>query len=673
MTPFSLAVIVLLTIILTVAPLILGAARLWIQMPLLGGVALLMLILGAKLIGKASPGIVRRVDLIDLSVVAFVGYAVVRWLTSPTEYFSRIEILDIVAYATIFFACRYALPQRKLGLVLIYIVVTLGVFETCFGYYLSNHLDWFPFGETEKLHLHYAPRWTGTYGCPNHYSALLVMAVSGALALACFSKLPWPARIVLFYLAGMTMIGVMYSVSRGSYLGLMAAVGALTIFGLRHGSVRWWVPTAGAVVLIFAAGAAFSLSSHVRERTMEAVSMVQKGNYEVYCRYELAKDALRISADHPFFGTGPATFVFIHPQYQSATFDRKAVLTHDDYLNCLADYGFVGFGLAMIFVVAVTFKFFQTLRGDVRWQDRVVIAAGFAAWSALLIHSVVDFNMHIPANAFWLFALTGLGLGRLKTDSVGAHWSIVPLAPLGRGLGWAVVVLSFCFAFMVARTGIGAVLYDRAYADAIIIPINQSIEQVDASLSFDRGNVSSWVLLGDLHRYRASRNDTFEEQVAEGQKALDAYQRAIRLNPLDDTIRARMGMTYDLMRRYSEAFFCYQAAVKAQPYNGQFWSWLGNHYWSRGMTDKAQEAYAKAQACPHGFEGSQDALKELQTLPGLEALPEQSSVVATPEDILRPPDVVPGQEEAVSTPVAPEPPPTDEQIKAAQDHPPTAP
>ena len=120
-----------------------------------------------------------------------------------------------------------------------------------------------------------------------------------------------------------------------------------------------------------------------------------------------------------FSAPGPGTFVFLHPRYQGGPFACKAVLTHDDYLNCLDDYGLVGFGLAMFFVTAVTLKFFRPLRLDNRWQDRVMVATGFSAWVALLVHSLVDFNLHIPANALLLFALTGLALGRIK-DGEGA-------------------------------------------------------------------------------------------------------------------------------------------------------------------------------------------------------------------------------------------------------------
>ena len=63
---------------------------------------------------------------------------------------------------------------------LLYLLVILGVGETAFGYYLSNHLDWFPFGPAERMQLHYTPRWVGTYDSPNHYACLLVMAITAA-------------------------------------------------------------------------------------------------------------------------------------------------------------------------------------------------------------------------------------------------------------------------------------------------------------------------------------------------------------------------------------------------------------------------------------------------------------------------------------------------------------
>lgn len=619
--PAALLTTFLLAIILVTGPLVLGANRLWIEMPLLGGVALLLLIQGLRLTAPLSPGALRQADAIDLSVALFVLYALARWLTSPTEYFSRIEAMEVVAYAGVFFTCRYGIARRAHGLTLLFLLVALGTFETGFGYYLSCHLDWFPFGTTERLQLHYAPRWIGTYGCPNHYGSLLVMATGAALSLGCFSKLPWPLRIILFYLAGMMMIGVMYSISRGSWLSGVAAIIALVIFGLRYGTVRWWIPITGALLLLLtAASVAICEVPAVQERVTEFENLFQAGNLNAYVRIQLAEDALRIAHDHPIFGTGPGTFVFIHPHYQSSTFAYKAVLTHDDYLNCLDDYGLVGFGLAMFFVAAVTLKFFQPLRSDQRWPDRVMVSVGFAAWAALLVHSLVDFNLHIPANALLLFALTGLGLGRLKPAGI-QHWSTVSFAAWGPWFGRTVILLSLIYGIQVGRTAAGDIAYEKVFAHALEVPTSESIKGAEAALKFDRGNAKDWAFLGDLYRYDASRQQQIEDRIRLGQKALDAYQQALRANPLDQTLEARMGMTFDVMKRYSEAFFCYKTAATMEPYNGQYWFLLGNHYWERGLLEKAEQAYLTAEQCPHGTEGSAEAESELRALPEMKDVP----------------------------------------------------
>lgn len=618
--PLEFLTFLLLAIILMTGPLVLGAARLWIELPLLVGVALLLMLQGFRLAVSPLPGERRQLDAIDLSVILFTLYAIGRWLTSPTEYFSRLEILSVIAYAGIFLTCRYGLRRRGYGVALLLMLSVLGAFETGFGYYLYQHSDWFPFGPTERLQIHYLPRWIGTYGCPNHYGSLLVIAIGAALALGSFSKLSWPMRIVLFYLAGMMMFGVMGSGSRGTWLAFIALVFALLIFGLRHGTVRWWVPVTAAIALVASVIGLFSLSSQVRGRFNETMDIIQSGALDTYVRIELDRDALRIARDYPIFGTGPGTFVFVHPRYQDSTFGYKAVLTHDDYLNCLADYGLIGFILAMFFVIAVTFKYFSPLRSDQRWQDRALVATGFAAWAALLVHSTVDFNLHIPANAMLFFALTGMALGRLKGPEEPSR-STIPFALLGRWLGWGIVVLSLAYGAEAARTGVSDIIYEQAFNQAEDVPSSESIRNAEAALQYDPINAQDLLFLGDLHRYIASRQTKLEDRVTEGQKALDYYQRALATNKLNDSIEARMGMTFDVMRRYSEAFFCYKSAVMNQPYDGQFWFWLGNHYWQRGLPIKAEQAYLLSEKCPHGFEASFEAEKELRQLRAMQDVP----------------------------------------------------
>jgi len=588
----------LLAFVLATGPLILGADRLWIELPLLSVIALLLLIQGLRLTAKPAVGASPlRADAIDLAAGLFVLYAIVRWLTSPVGYFSRIEAMDVVACATVFFTCRYGMMNRRYCMALLYALVGVGVIEAAFGYYLINHLDWSPFGGNEQSQLHYAPRWVGTYGAPSNYACFLVMAIGAALALGSFSKLAWPARIVLFYLAIMMMVGVAFSGSRGSWLALVAAFCALVIVGIRNGTVKWWISVSGALILIFIAGFLLSVSPVARERLWDADELIYGGKLAKDARIQLARDALSIAHDHPAFGTGPGTFVFVHPRYQGDSFAFKAELAHDDYLNCLDDYGLVGFALALFFVAAVTLKFFRPLVVDNRWQDRVMVATGFSAWVALLVHSFVDFNLHIPANALLLFSLTGLALGRFS-DEKKVHWSTLPLASLGRGLGGGVIVLSLIYGGLVVRTALSDRAYEQAFEQADEVPVSDSVEGAREALGYDPGNESALVFLGDLHRAEATRRKESEVQLSEGLKALEAYQKALQANALDDSVEAKIGLTLDVMQKYPEALPHYLQALAAQPYNAQFWYWLGNHYTASGMPDKAAEAYSIAKRFP---------------------------------------------------------------------------
>jgi len=619
----------LLAVILLAGPLILGAARLWIELPLLATVAVLLLVQGLRLTSAPTAEAPRRADAIDLAVVLFVLYAIARWVTSPAAYFSRIEAMDIVGYAAVFFTCRYGMMNRKYCMLLIYALGALGAIETGFGYYLSNHPDFFPFGLTEKLQLHYAPRWVGTYSSPNNYASLLVMALATTLALGSFSKLAWPVRIILFYLAVMMIVGVTFSGSRGGWIALLAAIVALVIMGIRNGTVQWWIPVSGAALLLAVLGFIFSISPIARERLWDADQLFFGGKLANDTRVQLARDSLSIAHDHPAFGTGPGTFTFVHPRYQGSTFAFKAELVHDDYLNCLDDYGLVGFALALFFVAAVTLKFFRPLMVDNRWQDRVLVATGFAAWTALMVHSFVDFNLHIPANALLLFLLTGLALGRIS-DNRTRHWSTLPLSPLGRWLGGGIILLSLVYGLEVTRMALSDFAYETAFNREDVVPFSDSISGAQDAVRYDPGNAQALVFLGDLHRVEALRQKEGEARLGEGLKALEAYQKALRANTLDDSVEARIGMTLDVMQKYPEALAHYQQALADQPYNAQFWFWLGNHYTDSGETDKAQEAYTMAAHLPGGSANGGRSETPQRTVPVKDEVQQPSPVIDSP-------------------------------------------
>jgi O-antigen ligase len=121
-------------------------------------------------------------------------------------------------------------------------------------------------------------------------------------------------------------------------------------------------------------------------------------------RLSMTQGAARILRSHPLMGSGIGTLVVAYPQYDHV-YDGKAVLhVHDDYMELLAEGGLVG-GLCGLAFLILLYR--EARKGFVSQQghfSRALHAGAIVAISGLLLHSFVDFNLHIPANAL-LFLL----------------------------------------------------------------------------------------------------------------------------------------------------------------------------------------------------------------------------------------------------------------------------
>lgn len=114
------------------------------------------------------------------------------------------------------------------------------------------------------------------------------------------------------------------------------------------------------------------------------------------------QDAASIVKNFPLLGTGMGTFPHIFPLYQSKHSLVFFEHAENDYVELLTDTGVVGFA-ALLGMMAVFY--YAVYR---RWRERhntyVICAAagGMASCVAMTIHSLTDFNMHVPANAMLL-------------------------------------------------------------------------------------------------------------------------------------------------------------------------------------------------------------------------------------------------------------------------------
>jgi len=110
-------------------------------------------------------------------------------------------------------------------------------------------------------------------------------------------------------------------------------------------------------------------------------------------------------------GWGLGTFPEVYPSFRSFYTNLFVNEAHNDYVQLAVETGLVGFAIACSFIVLV---YHRGLRRMEQWQTDIRSAAALAALiglTGILVHSLSDFNLQIPANAALFFALAALASG----------------------------------------------------------------------------------------------------------------------------------------------------------------------------------------------------------------------------------------------------------------------
>ena len=139
------------------------------------------------------------------------------------------------------------------------------------------------------------------------------------------------------------------------------------------------------------------------------VERLEKTSLESENRDEVARDTLVYWREHPVTGSGLGTFRTTYPRYKRGDVRAAYRQTHNDYLQFAAETGTVGLGLIGSFVLLTLLVTLRTLRRRrMPWSLGIAFAVLMGS-VALMIHSTVEFNLQIFANAALYMVIAGLG------------------------------------------------------------------------------------------------------------------------------------------------------------------------------------------------------------------------------------------------------------------------
>ena len=410
------AILGLVLAILVFGPLAMGAVNRW-QFLIIQALTLGVMALWAVRFWVAS-----RPQLlwppICWAVMAFVVYAIVRYRQADIEFVARQELIRILVYAFLFLAILNNLHRQEAGKIIVLTLVFLGMAISFYAGYQFVTKS----GHVWTLPNRYPGRGSGTYINPNSLAGFLEMLVPLALAYVMIGKLSHVTKIFLGYASFVILAGIGVTLSRGGWAATVVSLGVFSIVLLyqRHYRIQ-------ALVMLAAMAAIGAFAVPKVDILQRRFQHTFNGGSPDDLRLAVWQPTVKMWRDHFWCGVGPAHFDYVFPQYRPLEVQMRPVWAHNDYLNTLADWGVIGIaliGCAIALLYWGVMKGWKSVRGAPddfarRPSNRfALLAGGSAGLVAVLVHSIVDFNMQIPANAILAISLMALlsSLLRLATE-----------------------------------------------------------------------------------------------------------------------------------------------------------------------------------------------------------------------------------------------------------------
>jgi len=279
----------------------------------------------------------------------------------------------------------------------------------------------------------------GTFVNRNHYAGFLEMSLPFAVMypIGLLRRNPSrhhsPARPALlacafFALAALILLGVIHSLSR---MGFISALFALFVCGTGILACVFPMPrlrlprftfTIAVAVLVLAAFIFLPPDQLIARFGDLAATDDISGD----TRVQIWKESLHLIAAFPLFGCGLGGYHSAFLKYKQVAPTQTVDFAHNDYLQSLAELGALGFAIAAALILAVLAKARRAATAHTHPQGQALAIACLAALAAILLHSLADFNLYIPANAMLLTWIAATGVSLMFSSRPLPGWRPAP-------------------------------------------------------------------------------------------------------------------------------------------------------------------------------------------------------------------------------------------------------
>ncbi len=387
-----------------------GAVEEWSQAVLEVGAALLLVYWSLVVLKRGTEKIVVSPFFLPLTIFTLVILGQLVFHHTASQYITRVELQLLLAYLILIHLMNQVFQRSGQWRKFIWFLMGLAFFVSIFGVlqYLTFNGKLFWVRE-----MRYGGYPFGPYVNRNHFAGFAELLIPLALVPLVLGKVRRQRLLLVGLFALVPTMALVLSASRGGIISLAVELVVLALLLLLRRFRTKYMLLGGAVVLV----AVLAVSWIGVQQVLERFANFKSLEVTVGKRASMRHDTWRIFLDHPVAGTGLGTLQMVFPPYDSLYDGRVVNHTHNDYLELLAETGILG-GLCWGWFLAVLLL--DSLKGLGNLQssfNSAINLSGLVGCIGILVHSLVDFNMHIPANALLFFAAAHLATVRIQSDS----------------------------------------------------------------------------------------------------------------------------------------------------------------------------------------------------------------------------------------------------------------
>lgn len=455
----------------------------------------------------------------------------------------------------------------------------------------------------------YGARASGFYICPNHLAGLFEILLAFGVSLLFWGKLHRALKVLVGYTVVLCLLGIAFTGSRGGYL---STVVTLLVFG---GLSLWMVKRSESAsfskILLFLIVATVLVSGLCAFLFLNS-ELVKERASKIYeprnMRVLLWEAALKQFQLAPTVGTGAGTYLYYGRQFRSPSVQNDPVFVHNDYLHLLAEYGVIGAVLGGAFLLLHCrngWRSFLSLRAradestfGLQSNPLALNLGALCAVAAYIAHSIVDFNLHVPANALlmgFVFAIlarpSGCPPGPVATNVSRLIRLAVPLT--------AIFLLGYALPFAPAeyqseRARIAIRDSQKATPAAREQLLTSARTYAEAGLKIDPQNPYLDYYLGESARILALQQKKFGVFRELNEQAAAAFRQGLVIFPRDNETLLKLARTLDGLAEFDEAERVLKFAVEINPNLGTVHTIYGLHLQDRGLFSAAKLEFEKA-------------------------------------------------------------------------------